>query len=337
MSIEWNSSCGETGHSSEHPAERQSKDRRMRATILSRSFPKRPFLSCTRRTSLFLRVALPMFLRSVIAALKGCTPSRSAVYLFALVLFLPSNTDAEAQITPVCERTEEVRDAIVAAVSGVSACANVTDAHLAAITSRLDIGYQGITSLQAGDFDGLTALTDLSLQSNYSLSDLPVGVFDGLTALTDLRLNNNPGTDDFVATANAGGDQRVAQGAAVTLDGSASGGAWGTNVTYQWTKTSGATVTLSGADTDSASFTAPSSDGDLVFTLTVTGKGGSSYTDTDTATVRVGAASTDAMLSGPAGERRRYGSDVRVAAPTSVVPGGFRRPAAGARLREDAP
>ena len=58
------------------------------------------FLSCTRRTSLFLRVALPMFLRSVIAALKGCTPSRSAVYLFALVLFLPSNTDAQAQAAP---------------------------------------------------------------------------------------------------------------------------------------------------------------------------------------------------------------------------------------------
>ena len=41
-----------------------------------------------------------MFLRSVIAALKGCTPSRSAVYLFALVLFLPSNTDAQAQAAP---------------------------------------------------------------------------------------------------------------------------------------------------------------------------------------------------------------------------------------------
>ena len=49
---------------------------------------------------LFLRVALPAFLRSVIAALKGCTPSRSAVYLFALVLFLPSNTDAQAQAAP---------------------------------------------------------------------------------------------------------------------------------------------------------------------------------------------------------------------------------------------
>ena len=317
--------------------------------------------------------------------------------------------------TPVCDRTEQVRDAILDRISGVDNCALVTDTHLAAITGSLDLNRKGISALAAGDFDGLTRLTSLDLQNNSltmlpddvfdeltaltllwlgrnslttlpddvfdeltaltllylhsnslttlpagvfdeltsltalslthngltmlpagvfneltslkylylhtnsldtlsagvfdnltaltdltlggnSLSGLPAGVFENLTALTDLSLDNNPGTDDFVPTANAGEDQRVAQGAAVTLDGSASGGAWGTNVTYQWTKTSGATVTLSGADTDSASFTAPSSDGDLVFTLTVTGKGGSTYTDTDTATVRVGAASTDATL-----------------------------------------
>ena len=168
------------------------------------------------------------------------------------------------------------------------------------LTALTDLRLQNnsLSNLPAGAFDRLTALTYLHLNSN-SLSELPAGAFENLTALTYLALDQNPGTDDFVPTANAGGDQRVAQGAAVTLDGSASGGAWGTNVTYQWTKTSGATVTLSGADTDSASFPAPSSDGDLVFTLTVTGKGGSTYTytDTDTATVRVGAASTDATLS----------------------------------------
>ena len=60
--------------------------------------------------------------------------------------------------TPVCERTEQVRDGIVAAVSGVSTCGGVTDAHLAAIT-RLLLRFAGITSLQEGDFDGLTALT----------------------------------------------------------------------------------------------------------------------------------------------------------------------------------
>ena len=94
---------------------------------------------------------------------------------------------------PFCDRTEQVRDAIVAAVPGVSACANVTAAHLAAITS-LDLGFAGITSLQAGDFSGLTALTYLDLRSN-SLSDLPAVVFDALTALQFLYLNNNSLSD----------------------------------------------------------------------------------------------------------------------------------------------
>ena len=94
---------------------------------------------------------------------------------------------------PFCDRTEQVRDAIVAAVPGVSACANVTTAHLAAITS-LDLGSAGITSLQAGDFDGLTALTSLDLRSN-SLSNLPAVVFDGLTALESLYLGSNSLSD----------------------------------------------------------------------------------------------------------------------------------------------
>ena len=96
---------------------------------------------------------------------------------------------AAAGVTPVCDRTVQVRDAIVAAVSGVSACANVTAAHLAAIT-QLDLASTGISSLQAGDFDGLTALLQLNLERN-SLSELPAGVFDGLTALTLLNLGRN--------------------------------------------------------------------------------------------------------------------------------------------------
>ena len=89
----------------------------------------------------------------------------------------------------ICGRTEVVRDAIVALISGVSNCALVTDAHLAAITG-LYMDRQGITALAAGDFDGLTALGNLDLQAN-SLSTLPAGVFDELTALRILWLHNN--------------------------------------------------------------------------------------------------------------------------------------------------
>ena len=72
-----------------------------------------------------------------------------------------SVTAVPGGIMPVSRRTPQVRDAIVAAVPGVNSAADVTEAHLAAITS-LDLSLEGITSLKTGDFDGLTSLTLLS-------------------------------------------------------------------------------------------------------------------------------------------------------------------------------
>ena len=92
-------------------------------------------------------------------------------------------------IVPVCDRTAQVRDAIVAA-AGVSDCGDVTPAHLAAIKGTLDLRNQGITALQPGDFSGLSALTRLWLGRN-QLSSLPKGVFDGLPSLTFLGLLSN--------------------------------------------------------------------------------------------------------------------------------------------------
>ena len=107
--------------------------------------------------------------------------------LFVAILALPPQAEAQ---TGICGRTAAVRTAILGRISGVSNCANVTDAHLAAITGWLDLRSDGITALAAGDFDGLTALESLLLQDN-SLSTLPAGVFDELTALTTLELNFN--------------------------------------------------------------------------------------------------------------------------------------------------
>ena len=87
-------------------------------------------------------------------------------------------------------RTPQVREAIVAALLGVSTEEDVTAAaHLAAITG-LNLSFKKITTLQTGDFDGLTALTTLNLGSN-DLTTLPVDIFDGLTNLTTLRLYSN--------------------------------------------------------------------------------------------------------------------------------------------------
>ena len=86
--------------------------------------------------------------------------------------------------------------------------------------------------------------------------------------------------------ADTGADRTVEPGAAVTLDGSASADPDGGALTYAWTQVSGETVTLSGADTVQATFTAPMEPGVLVFRLTVTDPGGLSAVDTVTVTVR---------------------------------------------------
>ena len=66
---------------------------------------------------------------------------------------------AKAQDVAVCDRTTQVRDAIVAEVAGVTDCADVTAADLADITDLEIIEDSSLTSLQAGDFGGLTGLT----------------------------------------------------------------------------------------------------------------------------------------------------------------------------------
>ncbi len=94
-------------------------------------------------------------------------------------------------------------------------------------------------------------------------------------------------------TADAGQNQTVAEGAAVTLDGSGSSDPEGEALSYAWTQTSGETITLSGATTATPSFTAPeqlTADEQLVFSLTVTdARGLASTADTVTITVTAGA------------------------------------------------
>ena len=90
----------------------------------------------------------------------------------------------------ICGRTLAVQTAILGKISGVSACADVTTANLAAITGTLDLANKSIAALAAGDFAGLTSVTRLKLNGN-TLTGLPAGVFDELTALTRLDLNGN--------------------------------------------------------------------------------------------------------------------------------------------------
>jgi 6-phosphogluconolactonase (cycloisomerase 2 family) len=95
--------------------------------------------------------------------------------------------------------------------------------------------------------------------------------------VTSQALNQAP-------TANAGADQTVDAGAAVTMDGSASSDPDGDTLTFNWTQTSGTTVTLFGATTAQPTFVAPSTADTLVFQLTVSD---ATQSATDTVTVEV--------------------------------------------------
>ena len=159
----------------------------------------------------------------------------SIVVTFTLMSILGVNVTGYADITPVKDRTPEARDAIVKAVPNVSDAANVTAAHLAAITN-LNLRNSGITALKTEDFSGMTGLTTLNLFNN-ELSSLPDSIFAGLTSLKTIRLGRNAvdplpltvslekiGTNQFKAVAPAGATFDIVLPVTVT-NGSISGGA----------------------------------------------------------------------------------------------------------------
>lgn len=93
-------------------------------------------------------------------------------------------------------------------------------------------------------------------------------------------------------TARAGADRTVAGGSTVTLDAS---GSRGTGLTYHWRQLSGATVTLTGADTVRAVFVAPTYDASgsitnnrLEFELQARDSHGRTATDRVVVTIRAG-------------------------------------------------
>jgi hypothetical protein len=96
----------------------------------------------------------------------------------------------------------------------------------------------------------------------------------------------NPPPPNQAPTANAGLDQRVDEGTTVNLTGTGADSD-GTIVSYSWQQVSGTTVTISSADTENTSFSAPmvSASEDLLFRLTVTDNDGATGSDTVTVTV----------------------------------------------------
>ena len=102
--------------------------------------------------------------------------------------------------------------------------------------------------------------------------------------------------ENATPVADAGSAQTVDAGDAVSLDGSGSSDPDGDALTYAWTQTSGPTVTLSGASSATPSFTAPSADATLVFSLTVNDGTDDSAADTVAITVVVPDPQRDALV-----------------------------------------
>ncbi len=147
------------------------------------------------------------------------------------------------------------------------------------------------------------------------------GGYDGVVPGT-VAVTVNDDDDSITAPANsaptaaAGADQRVASGAAVSLDGSASDpGNAGQSLTYAWTQTSGPNVVLSDARVAQPGFTAPTllpGDADRVLEFALTVNDGLIDSAADTVTITVTAPANSAPTAAA-------GADQRVASGAAVT------------------
>ena len=176
-------------------------------------------------------------------------------------------------------------DEVTLAGSGSDSDGTIASYAWALTTANDDVTLSGAdtatASFTAPDVDADTAL----------VFRLTVTDDDGATATDEVTItvtdNSTGGGENAAPTANAGQDQKVDEGDEVTLAGSGSDSD-GTIASYDWAlTTANDDVTLSGADTATASFTAPEVDEDtaLVFRLTVTDNDGATATDDVTITI----------------------------------------------------
>ena len=117
----------------------------------------------------------------------------------AETLTSPATGEVAAARGGICDRTQQVQDAILKLLPDIDDCAVVTDADLSGVRgsyfSNIDrhifFGVVGNTrTLKPGDFRGLSNVGHLTL-ATVELEELPTGVFDGLPSLETLGLGTN--------------------------------------------------------------------------------------------------------------------------------------------------
>ena len=134
-------------------------------------------------------LAMAMLFSSV-QAQEGSAPDRPRGLDATATSAQTATVEARANSAGICDRTQQVQDAILARLDNVSDCANVTDTDLSYLLLTLDLENSGITTLKSGDFDGLSRLNGINMSRN-NLSALPDGVFDGLSRLQIINMNHN--------------------------------------------------------------------------------------------------------------------------------------------------
>jgi len=92
----------------------------------------------------------------------------------------------------VCGRTEQIKDQLES-ITGKS-CHHLTSSDDLKDIEFLSLWDIGITSLKAGDFDGLTGVTVLDFRRN-QISTIEPGTFNGLSSLEGLYVSQNQLTD----------------------------------------------------------------------------------------------------------------------------------------------
>lgn len=129
------------------------------------------------------------------------------------------------------------------------------------------------SSITEGNVDWASSAGSSANDSEWIVEDQNYFLNIGFHLFGDTGENLGP-------TANAGQNQSVIFGSLVTLNGSASADPDGTIESYQWSQTAGTSVELSSMTEAVVTFTAPSSQDSLSFTLTVTDNEGATSSAT---------------------------------------------------------
>ena len=218
------------------------------------------------------------------AAPDGSITASDALCIFQKALSLPSCLDILilSNQPPVVNADANPATAEAGAAVTLLAVASDPDGTIVSYlweqTGGTAVPLSGVTGRTA-TFTAPGVSADETLTFRLSVNDND-GAQASVEVNVTVRQANQP------PAVNAGADQTVTEGAIVVLSGTASDPD-GTIVTYAWTQTGGTAVSLAGADSATAMFTAPdvSADATLTFRLTVTDNDGAQATTEVTVSV----------------------------------------------------